>query len=156
MDTKALTATRDVHDSHGRGSRWSMPALHRVLRHAIPDELLRGTVLSGPLSVLKLLLTGWRHHCTGRNWRRIDEWFLGHDSALRLYWANKINFIMNHAPGAGSNPRPVDQQSSALPIRTHPNWKRNRTKWNEFWFRPWICTVREYWSGDYLGWWNEF
>ena len=27
-------------------------------------------------------------------------------------WANEINFDMNHAPGAGSIPRPVDQQST--------------------------------------------
>ena len=34
-----------------------------------------------------------------------------HDSA----WANEMNFVMNHAPGAGSLARPVDQQSSAVP-----------------------------------------
>ena len=39
---------------------------------------------------------------------------LGHNSALKGYtglgtnWANEVNFIMNHAPGAGSIPRPVD------------------------------------------------
>ena len=38
---------------------------------------------------------------------------LGHDSALSGYtgpgtkWANEMNFIMNHAPGAGSIVRPV-------------------------------------------------
>ena len=26
-----------------------------------------------------------------------------------------MNFVMNHAPGAGSIARPVDQQSSAIP-----------------------------------------
>ena len=47
---------------------------------------------------------------------------LGHDSALWAYtgpetnWANDINFVMNHAPGAGSIARPVDQQSNALPL----------------------------------------
>ena len=47
---------------------------------------------------------------------------LGHDFALlRLYWgratwANEMNFVMNHAPGAGSIVRPVDQQSSVLPL----------------------------------------
>ena len=46
----------------------------------------------------------------------------GHNSALEGYtapettWANEMNFIMNHAPGAGSIARPVDQQSSALPL----------------------------------------
>ena len=42
---------------------------------------------------------------------------LSHDS-VRLYWAgaNEMNFVMNHAPGAGSIARPVDQQSSALPL----------------------------------------
>ena len=47
--------------------------------------------------------------------------FWGHDSALRLYWAGDNiskwdEFYMNHAPGAGSIARPVDQQSSALPL----------------------------------------
>ena len=47
---------------------------------------------------------------------------LGHDSTLvRLYWAgvtqvNEVNLIMKHVPGAGSIARPVDQQSSALPL----------------------------------------
>ena len=49
---------------------------------------------------------------------------LYHDSALlRLYWAdanlgNKMNFVMNHAPIAGSITRPagVGQQSNALPL----------------------------------------
>ena len=31
-------------------------------------------------------------------------------------WANEMNFVMNHAPGAGSIARPVGQQSSALPL----------------------------------------
>ena len=31
-------------------------------------------------------------------------------------WANEMNFVMNHAPGAGSNAQPADQQSSALPL----------------------------------------
>ena len=40
---------------------------------------------------------------------------LDHDSALQGYtgpgitWANEINFVMNHAPGAGSIARLVDQ-----------------------------------------------
>ena len=40
---------------------------------------------------------------------------LGHDYALEGYigarttWANEMNFSMNHAPGAGSISRPVDQ-----------------------------------------------
>ena len=40
---------------------------------------------------------------------------LGHDSALKGYtvweitWANKMNFVMNHAPGAGFVARPVGQ-----------------------------------------------
>ena len=47
---------------------------------------------------------------------------LGINSALQIYtclgtiWANEMNFVMNHAPGAGSIARPVDQQSSALPL----------------------------------------
>ena len=42
---------------------------------------------------------------------------LGHDSALKGYtgprtnWANGMNFVMNHATGAGSIARFVDQQS---------------------------------------------
>ena len=31
-------------------------------------------------------------------------------------WDDEMNFVMNHAPGAGSIARPVDQQSSALPL----------------------------------------
>ena len=52
---------------------------------------------------------------------------LGHDSALYRYtgpgttWANGINIVMNHASGAGSISRPVDQQSSGLPLyHGHP------------------------------------
>ena len=47
---------------------------------------------------------------------------LGHDSALQGYtrpgttWANEMSFIMDHVPVAGSIARPVDQQSSALPL----------------------------------------
>ena len=43
----------------------------------------------------------------------------GHDSALEGYtgpvttWTNEMNFVMNHAPGAWSIGRPIDQQSSA-------------------------------------------
>ena len=42
---------------------------------------------------------------------------LGHDSALYGYtglgttWANDMNFVMNHALGAGLIARTVDQQS---------------------------------------------
>ena len=47
---------------------------------------------------------------------------LGHDSVWQGYtgpnttWANEINSVMNHAPGAGSLARPVDQQSIVLPL----------------------------------------
>ena len=47
---------------------------------------------------------------------------MGDDSAMEGYtgprttWANEMNFIMNYAPGVGSIARPVDQQSSALPL----------------------------------------
>ena len=34
----------------------------------------------------------------------------------RPTWVNEMNIAMNHAPGAGSIARPVDQQSSALPL----------------------------------------
>ena len=40
---------------------------------------------------------------------------LGHDSALSGYtgpdktWADDMNFVMHHAPGAGSIARPVGQ-----------------------------------------------
>ena len=50
----------------------------------------------------------------------------GHDAAMDntiLYytgpgttWANEMNFGMNHAPGAGLIARPVDLQSSVLPL----------------------------------------
>ena len=45
---------------------------------------------------------------------------LGHDSALSGYtgpgkiWANEMNFVVNHAPGAGLFAQTVDQQSSVL------------------------------------------
>ena len=47
---------------------------------------------------------------------------IGHDSALQGYaglgisWANEMNFVINHAPGAGSLAQPVGPQSSALPL----------------------------------------
>ena len=47
---------------------------------------------------------------------------LDHDSALKSYtgtgttWAIEVNFVMNHAPGADSIDRPVDQQSSMLQL----------------------------------------
>ena len=43
---------------------------------------------------------------------------LGHDSALgqETNWANEMNSVMNHAPGAVSIARPFDQQFSALPM----------------------------------------
>ena len=41
---------------------------------------------------------------------------LSHNSALvRLYRANEMNFVMKHAPGAGSLAGPVNLQSSGLP-----------------------------------------
>ena len=45
-----------------------------------------------------------------------------HDAALLGYiepgttWADEMNFVVNHAPGAGSITRRVDQQSSVLPL----------------------------------------
>ena len=47
---------------------------------------------------------------------------LGHDSALYGYtgpgttWVNEMSFVMKHAPSAGSIARPIDQQSSTLPL----------------------------------------
>ena len=42
---------------------------------------------------------------------------LGHDSAfVRLYWANEMKIVINHAPGTGSLARLVDQHSNALPL----------------------------------------
>ena len=46
---------------------------------------------------------------------------LGHISALCSYtgpgktWATEMNFVLNHAPSAGSITHPAYQQSSALP-----------------------------------------
>ena len=34
----------------------------------------------------------------------------------RITWADEMNFVVDHATGAGSITRPVDQQSSALPL----------------------------------------
>ena len=47
---------------------------------------------------------------------------LGYDFALQGYTGqgstcvNEMNFVINHAPGAGSIGRPVDKQSNALPL----------------------------------------
>ena len=47
---------------------------------------------------------------------------LGHNYALHGFtgpgtnYANEMNFAMNHAPVAESLARPVDQQSSVLPL----------------------------------------
>ena len=47
---------------------------------------------------------------------------LGKDAELQGYtgpgttWANKMNFSMNHAPGAGLISGPVDLQSNTLPL----------------------------------------
>ena len=47
---------------------------------------------------------------------------LGHDSALQVYaglettWANEMNLVLNHAPGAGPIARPVGRQFSVLPL----------------------------------------
>ena len=47
---------------------------------------------------------------------------LGHDSQRKAIlgrgttWANEINFVLDHAPGAGLITQLVDQQSSALPL----------------------------------------
>ena len=51
---------------------------------------------------------------------------LGHDSVLYVYtrpgttWANEMNIVVNHAPGAGSIAQPVNYQSSMLPLY-HPD-----------------------------------
>ena len=63
----------------------------------------------------------WNHTLFGQEKSVYMIGVLGHDPALgRLYWArdlgNQMNFVMNHAPGAGSIAQPVDQQSSALPL----------------------------------------
>ena len=41
--------------------------------------------------------------------------YLGY-TGTETTWANEMNFIMNHAPGAGSLARPVGKQSSTLPL----------------------------------------
>ena len=52
--------------------------------------------------------------------KKLDECCLGYDSVLWGYtgpgttWTNETNFVMKHAPGAGSIVWPVDQQSSAI------------------------------------------
>ena len=51
---------------------------------------------------------------------------LGHASTLEGYiglgtaWANKVNFVMNYAPGAGSIAQPVDQQSMVTMVLRMP------------------------------------
>ena len=62
---------------------------------------------------------------------------------------------MNHAPGVGSIARPVDQQSSALPLyHGCPQWlgegfTTNVNKGMKDWCcRPRFCTVRLCWAGD--------
>ena len=64
-----------------------------------------------------------RRHAPTRTWQQMqmDE-VLSHDSALQGYtglgttWAHEMNLGLNHAPDAGSIVRPVDQQSSVLPL----------------------------------------
>ena len=58
---------------------------------------------------------------------------LSHNSALQGYtgpgitWTNDTIFFFNHAPGAGSIVRPVDRQSSALPLcHGHPPYMHNK------------------------------
>ena len=41
---------------------------------------------------------------------------LGYCKAILGRGKHGMNFVMNHAPGAGSIARPVDQQSSTLPL----------------------------------------
>ena len=45
----------------------------------------------------------------------------GYTGAMTI-WVNEMNFVMNHAPDAGSTARPVDQQSTLYYIvsRTPP------------------------------------
>ena len=46
---------------------------------------------------------------------------LGYDTRPRTIWDYEMNFVMHHSPGAGSIARPVDEQSSALPLyQGHP------------------------------------
>ena len=33
-----------------------------------------------------------------------------------ITWTNEMNFVLNHAPGAGSIAQSVEQQPSALPL----------------------------------------
>ena len=58
---------------------------------------------------------------------------LGHDSSFVQGFngpgttrANEMNFIKNHAPGAGLIARPVDQQSSATTVPRMPPSKSLR------------------------------
>ena len=81
--------------------------------------------LRWPLNIDLIKLVGqlgakYTQICTKRN--KWIEWCLCQDSALQgctwpgTTWANEIYFVMNHALGAGSLARPVDQQSSTLPL----------------------------------------
>ena len=51
---------------------------------------------------------------------------LGHDSAMtNAKWANEVNFVQNHASGAGLIAQPVDQQSSDLQLYNRCTHKVN-------------------------------
>ena len=60
---------------------------------------------------------------------------LDHDSAIQGYtqpgttWANEMNIVMNHAPGAGSIARLVYQQSSTIPLCYGDPWTRDSFGW---------------------------
>ena len=65
----------------------------------------------------------WNGWCFG-------PWFC----TVRIYWArdnmvNEMNFVMNHALGAGLIGRPVDQQSSTLPLYHGRPQRDRQTDW---------------------------
>ena len=114
----------------------NLPHTHALFVLLVADEcdLIFHHGVQGQL----LTVHGGNHGDTGRivgiDRRKlfydVDVWnqtnkmigILGHNSALYGYtkpwttWANELNFAMNHDPNAGSIARPVDQQSSALPL----------------------------------------
>ena len=84
-------------------------SVNRSLIHRIWTDLYQIHQLIGYIFLLEL---GY--------WKRLfsNDWcFKPRFCTVRLHWAHAMNFVMNHAPGAGSMARPVDQQSSALPLR---------------------------------------
>ena len=75
----------------------------------------------------------------------------GHDSALYGYtgpgttWVNEMDFVKNHAPGAGSIARPVDHVQREIEEREGRERERERERKRER-DRKWVYINISYWE----------